>query len=260
MPFTYVAFLVGALALVGVPPFSGFFSKDPILANALDAGDLGYALFALAASGAFLTGLYTFRMIFLAFGGEPSEELRARYHPHGGAGRPAVDGRRRRRSSPSSRRSPASSSSPPTGRRSTTSSTRWPSRSSTRRTAWRRSRASSPSALGLAGIAVAWLVYSAKRYPAAAAVGGARAEALLRPAVRRALLPALRGDREGPLRARRGAARRRLADRASAAAPAGWRATSALSRRGSCARTCSPSPPGSPSSSSSSSPWRSADG
>ncbi len=84
MPFTYLVFLVGALALVGVPPFSGFFSKDPILANALDAGSLGYVLFALAAAGAFLTGLYTFRMIFLAFGGEPSDDLRARYHPHGG--------------------------------------------------------------------------------------------------------------------------------------------------------------------------------
>ena len=96
MPFTYIVFLVGALALVGVPPFSGFFSKDPILANALDAGDLGYALFALAAAGAFLTGLYTFRMIFLAFGGEPSEELRAQYHPHGGKEGPPVDGRRRR--------------------------------------------------------------------------------------------------------------------------------------------------------------------
>jgi len=84
MPFTYGAFLVGALALVGVPPFSGFFSKDPILASALDDGNLGYALFALGAFGAFLTGLYTFRMIFVAFGGEPSEDVRARYHPHGG--------------------------------------------------------------------------------------------------------------------------------------------------------------------------------
>ena len=83
-PFTYVAFLVGALALVGVPPFSGFFSKDPILGNALDAGDLGYALFALGALGAFLTGLYTFRMIFLAFGGEPSDNLRERFHVHHG--------------------------------------------------------------------------------------------------------------------------------------------------------------------------------
>ncbi|HEU0304146.1 MAG TPA: proton-conducting transporter membrane subunit, partial [Gaiellaceae bacterium] len=83
-PFTYAAFLVGSLALVGVPPFSGFFSKDPILGNALDAGDLGYVLFALAAAGAFLTGLYTFRMIFLAFGGEPSDDLRARFHRHHG--------------------------------------------------------------------------------------------------------------------------------------------------------------------------------
>ena len=84
MPFTFVAFLVGSLSLVGIPPFSGFFSKDPILANALDDGNLGYLLFALAATGAFLTGLDGFRLIFLAFGGEPSDELRARYHPHGG--------------------------------------------------------------------------------------------------------------------------------------------------------------------------------
>jgi NADH-quinone oxidoreductase subunit L len=84
MPYTYATFLVGALALVAVPPFSGFFSKDPILANALAAGDLGYVLFALAAFGAFLTGLYTFRMVFIAFGGEPSEELRERCHRHHG--------------------------------------------------------------------------------------------------------------------------------------------------------------------------------
>ena len=93
MPFTYIAFLVGSLALVGIPPFSGFFSKDPTLAGALDDGNLGYVLFALGASGAFLTGLYTFRMIFLAFGGEPTEELRGRYHPHGGAeGPPSMVG------------------------------------------------------------------------------------------------------------------------------------------------------------------------
>ena len=38
MPKTYVVFLVGALALVGIPPFSGFFSKDPIIASALARG------------------------------------------------------------------------------------------------------------------------------------------------------------------------------------------------------------------------------
>src|SRR5262245_58314449 len=84
MPYTYVTFLVGALALVAIPPFSGFFSKDPILANALAAGNLGYVLFGLAAFGAFLTGLYTFRMVFIAFGGEPSDDLRERCHRHHG--------------------------------------------------------------------------------------------------------------------------------------------------------------------------------
>ena len=43
MPYTYVAFLIGALALVGIPPFSGFFSKDSILAAALDRGWYGDA-------------------------------------------------------------------------------------------------------------------------------------------------------------------------------------------------------------------------
>ena len=84
LPYTYVTFLVGALALVAIPPFSGFFSKDPILASALAAGNLGYVLFGLAAFGAFLTGLYTFRMVFIAFGGEPSEDLRERCHRHHG--------------------------------------------------------------------------------------------------------------------------------------------------------------------------------
>ena len=84
LPYTYVTFLVGALALVAIPPFSGFFSKDPILASALAAGNLGYVLFGLAAFGAFLTGLYTFRMVFIAFGGEPSDDLRERCHRHHG--------------------------------------------------------------------------------------------------------------------------------------------------------------------------------
>jgi NADH-quinone oxidoreductase subunit L len=71
MPFTYICFIVGGLALSGIPPFSGFFSKDEIL---LDTGDLGgwhWALYAAGYLGAFLTALYTFRMIFRAFHGEP---------------------------------------------------------------------------------------------------------------------------------------------------------------------------------------------
>jgi NADH-quinone oxidoreductase subunit L len=80
LPGTYIAFLVGALALTGIPPFSGFFSKDSILASALAAGWYGQVLFAAGIVGAFLTGLYTFRMVFLVFEGEPSPYAREHFH------------------------------------------------------------------------------------------------------------------------------------------------------------------------------------
>jgi NADH-quinone oxidoreductase subunit L len=80
MPLTYGAFLVGALALAGVPPFSGFFSKDSILAAALDHGWYGDLLWAAGMAGAFLTGLYTFRMLFIVFWGEPSPFVREHFH------------------------------------------------------------------------------------------------------------------------------------------------------------------------------------
>jgi NADH-quinone oxidoreductase subunit L len=87
MPKTYIAFLVGGLALVGIPPFSGFFSKDPIIASALArGGTFGYLLFVLAVIGAFLTGLYTFRLVFRVFGGEPSPFVRETYDAHHGEG------------------------------------------------------------------------------------------------------------------------------------------------------------------------------
>ena len=80
LPRTYVAFLIGALALTGIPPLSGFFSKDSILASALAAGWYGQLLFAVGIAGAFLTGLYTFRMVFIVFGGEPSAYAREHFH------------------------------------------------------------------------------------------------------------------------------------------------------------------------------------
>ena len=80
LPGTYRAFLIGALALTGIPPLSGFFSKDSILASALAAGWYGQLLFAVGIAGAFLTGLYTFRMVFLVFGGEPSPFAREHFH------------------------------------------------------------------------------------------------------------------------------------------------------------------------------------
>jgi NADH-quinone oxidoreductase subunit L len=76
-------FLAGSLALVGVPPFAGFFSKDSILAAALDRGWYGDLLWAAGMAGAFLTGLYTFRMYFVVFGGEVSAFVREHFHPHG---------------------------------------------------------------------------------------------------------------------------------------------------------------------------------
>jgi len=80
LPRTYWAFVVGSLALAGVPPFSGFFSKDSILAAALAHGWYGQILWVAGMVGAFLTGLYTFRMLFMAFWGEPSGFVREHFH------------------------------------------------------------------------------------------------------------------------------------------------------------------------------------
>src|SRR5687767_11763644 len=76
MPFTFGCFVVGGLALAGVPPFSGFFSKDEILAYTADRGDWHVALVVIGYIAAFLTAIYTFRMIFRAFLGEQVEEAR----------------------------------------------------------------------------------------------------------------------------------------------------------------------------------------
>jgi NADH-quinone oxidoreductase subunit L len=76
MPVTRVTFLIGSLALVGVPPFSGFFSKDSIIAAAMSRGWYGYILFAAALVGTFLTGLYAFRLFLIVFPGEPSPFVR----------------------------------------------------------------------------------------------------------------------------------------------------------------------------------------
>ena len=61
MPFTFVAFIVGSLSLTGIPPFSGFFSKDSILAAALAQRLVRRAALGAGMAGAFLTGLYAVR-------------------------------------------------------------------------------------------------------------------------------------------------------------------------------------------------------
>jgi NADH-quinone oxidoreductase subunit L len=84
MPFTKIVFLIGSLALVGIFPFAGFFSKDSILASALAAGWYGQVLFAAGMVGALLTGIYAFRLYFIVFTGEPSAFAREHFHKHHG--------------------------------------------------------------------------------------------------------------------------------------------------------------------------------
>src|SRR5664280_672512 len=68
MPITFWTFFIGMLALSGIPPFSGFYSKDSILAQALD--EKSYLLFGVAVFVAALTTFYMFRLFFVAFLGE----------------------------------------------------------------------------------------------------------------------------------------------------------------------------------------------
>jgi NADH-quinone oxidoreductase subunit L len=84
MPQTKWVFLIGSLALVGIPPFAGFFSKDSILAAALTHGWYGVLLSFAGLVGTFLTGLYTFRLFFVVFTGEPSAFAREHFHAHHG--------------------------------------------------------------------------------------------------------------------------------------------------------------------------------
>jgi NADH-quinone oxidoreductase subunit L len=77
MPVTYWTFLVGTLALCGVPPFSGFFSKDEILAAAYHQN---LALFIVAVLVAVLTTFYMFRLVFVAFLGAPKSEVPEHAH------------------------------------------------------------------------------------------------------------------------------------------------------------------------------------
>ena len=77
MPATYWTFLVATLALCGVPPFSGFYSKDEILAVAAEHNPL---LFALGVGVAALTTFYMFRLVFVAFLGDAKSEAASHAH------------------------------------------------------------------------------------------------------------------------------------------------------------------------------------
>ena len=76
LPFTLACFIVGGLALSGLPPFSGWLSKDDIIAFLDHRGGAFLILGVIAYAGALLTAIYTFRMIFRAFFGDPVLEAR----------------------------------------------------------------------------------------------------------------------------------------------------------------------------------------
>jgi NADH-quinone oxidoreductase subunit L len=82
MPFTFGCMAIGGLALAGVPPFAGFFSKDEILANVIAREDWHVVLGVLGYVGSLLTAIYTWRMIFRAFFGDPVEPARELEHGH----------------------------------------------------------------------------------------------------------------------------------------------------------------------------------
>ena len=79
LPITFLTFLIGVLAISGIPPFAGFFSKDEILANAFAHS---YIVWGLAVFASLLTSFYMFRLFFLTFSGAPRAGEHAMSHIH----------------------------------------------------------------------------------------------------------------------------------------------------------------------------------
>ena len=79
LPITYITFLIGVLAISGIPPFAGFFSKDEILASAFEHNKV---IWALALFASLLTVFYMFRLLFLTFFGKNVQVRIAMQHIH----------------------------------------------------------------------------------------------------------------------------------------------------------------------------------
>jgi NADH-quinone oxidoreductase subunit L len=79
LPITWVTFLIGCLAIAGIFPFSGFFSKDAILLNAFEHDKFLYAIGLLTAA---LTAFYMFRLLFVTFNGSFRGDEEQRQHVH----------------------------------------------------------------------------------------------------------------------------------------------------------------------------------
>jgi NADH-quinone oxidoreductase subunit L len=84
LPITFYTFVIGTVAIAGIPPLAGFFSKDEILWKTFSSGHT--ILWALAVVTAFLTAFYMFRLLYLAFFGERRVAPETRDPHHGGHG------------------------------------------------------------------------------------------------------------------------------------------------------------------------------
>ncbi len=83
IPFTYAVMWIGSLALAGIPPFAGFFSKD-IIIEAAWAAHTGPGSFAfwLGVAAAFMTAFYSWRLLFMTFHGKPRASKEVMSHVH----------------------------------------------------------------------------------------------------------------------------------------------------------------------------------
>jgi NADH-quinone oxidoreductase subunit L len=81
MPVTWITAWIGSLALAGIPPFAGFFSKDAIIEAVHDSHIFGssFAYFAIIA-GVFITAFYSFRLVFMTFHGNPRMDEHTKDH------------------------------------------------------------------------------------------------------------------------------------------------------------------------------------
>jgi NADH-quinone oxidoreductase subunit L len=79
---THWVFIIGSLALAGIFPFAGFFSKDEILWSAYNASSIGRLLWVLGVVGAFMTAFYSFRLIYLTFYGKSRIDHDVEHHVH----------------------------------------------------------------------------------------------------------------------------------------------------------------------------------
>ena len=82
MKITWITFIIGTLAISGIPPFSGFFSKDLILEKAFSYHGIGNVLWAIGLMGAFCTAFYMFRLVFLTFYGNERIDHHVKEHLH----------------------------------------------------------------------------------------------------------------------------------------------------------------------------------